>query len=99
MNLYPQIADKIEKNPALVDMALATLAKWTAMGVAPAARLAKWRKLLQDAKRGMAGRRRLVAVLRDDSERNRRLLDFAPFAGILTREERRRVFLKCSYDH
>jgi hypothetical protein len=99
MNLYPLIADKVENDPSVLDAALTTLTKWEAMGAAPPVRLAKWRRILSDAKRGRDGRKRLLAVLRDESEHNRRLLDFAPFAGVLTREERRKVFLKCAYDH
>jgi hypothetical protein len=99
MNLYPMIADKVESDPSLVGTAWTTLLKWEALGEAPPARLAQWRRILRDAKRGGVGRKRLLAVLRDDSEGNRRLLDFAPFAGALTREERRKVFLKCTYDH
>lgn len=99
MNLYPLIADKIEKNPALVNEALSTLSKWEALGEVPTARLATWRRILRDAKAGKEGMRRLLATLRDRSASNRRLLDFGPFAGVLTREERRKVFLKCAYDH
>ena len=99
MNLDPLIADKVEANPAVVKMALATLTEWEAMGVAPPARMAAWRQLLRDAKKGKDGLKRLLEVLRDESAPNRRLLDFAPFAGVLTREERRKVFLKCTYDH
>jgi hypothetical protein len=99
MNLYPLIADKVERNPSVVDTALTTLAKWETRGAVPRARLVKWRSILLDARRGKDGLTRLLALLRDDSERNRRLLDFAPFAGVLTREERRKVFLQCTYDH
>jgi hypothetical protein len=99
MNLYPLIADKVEHNPAAVNVALATLSKWEALGEAPSDRLATWRRILCDAKKGKVGMKRLLVVLRDESESNRRLLDFGPFAGVLTREERRKVFLKCAYDH
>ncbi len=99
MNLYPLIADKIEKNPAVVKAALDTLVRWKALGAMPPARLATWQRILSDAQRGKAGLKRLLAVLRDDSESNRRLLDFGPFAGVLTKQERRKVFLKCTFDH
>ena len=99
MNLYPLIADKVEHNSAAVNVALATLSKWEALGEAPPERLAMWRRILCDAKKGKVGMKRLLVVLRDESESNRRLLDFGPFAGVLTREERRKVFLKCAYDH
>jgi hypothetical protein len=99
MNLFPLIADKVEHDPSVVNDALSTLAIWAEKGEAPPARLATWRRILCDAKQGEEGLNRLLAVLRDDSEHNRRLLDFAPFAGVLTREERRKVFLKCAFDH
>jgi len=99
VNLYSLVADKIVRDPGVVRTALTTLAKWEALGEASPARLAAWRRLLCAARRGRAGRRRLLAVLRDDSLRNRRRLDFAPFAGVLTREERRKIFLKCTFDH
>lgn len=99
MNLYPLIANKVQKDPSVVNTALSTLEKWEALGSVPDVRLAAWRQILCAAKQGKDGQKRLLAVLRDDSEHNRRLLDFAPFAGVLTREERRKVFLKCAYDH
>jgi hypothetical protein len=99
MNLYPLIADKVESDPSVVNTALSTLAKWEGIGAAPHARMAQWREILLDARRGGEGLRRLLALLRDESEPSRRLLDFAPFAGVLTREERRKVFLSCTYDH
>ena len=99
MNLYPLIADKVERDPGVVNTALATLSKWEELGMIPVSRMTAWRRILRDAKKGKGGTKRLLAVLRDDSESNRRLLDFAPFAGVLTREERRKVFLKCTYDH
>lgn len=99
MTLFPLIAEKLKRDPAIVNTALETLAHWERINAAPAARLPAWRRLLRHAKQGKAGRQRLAAVLRDRSGRNRRLLDFAPFAGVLTREERRKVFLKCTYDH
>lgn len=99
MNLYPLIAKKVQDDPSVVDAALLTLDKWAALGSVPEVRVAAWRRILCAAKQGKDGQKRLLAVLRDDSENNRRLLDFAPFAGVLTREERRKVFLKCAYDH
>lgn len=99
MDIYPLIADKIEKNPALIDLAMETLAGWQRRSALPPARSAQWRRLLQDAKASRTGQRRMLRLLRSRTGASRRLLDFAPFAGILTREERRQVFLKCVYDH
>lgn len=39
----------------------------------------------------------LLALLRDDSESTQRLKDFAPFAGVLTREERHQAVPECAY--
>ena len=99
MNLRLVIADKIEKNPAVVKTALGTLDKWEALGEIPAARLRQWRRILLRAGKGRSGIKALTRILRDDSGKSRRMCEFAPFAGILSREERRKVFLKCVYDH
>lgn len=34
-----------------------------------------------------------------ESEPARRLKDFGPFPGLLTRDERRAIILSCPYDH
>jgi hypothetical protein len=99
MNLKLLIADKIEEDPAVVETALVTLKKWEALGEVPAPRLRQWRRVLLKASKGRSGIEALTRILRDDSEKSRRMCEFAPFAGILTREERRKVFLKCVYDH
>jgi len=99
MNLFPMLADRLERDPALVDQALETTRRWLAAGLAPAARLDEWRHPLVAAKDSPTGLRALLALLRDDSEPARPLKDFAPFAGLLSREDRRRVFLQCAYDH
>ena len=99
MNLYPLIAEHVERDPALVDKALATVDHWLTEGVAPAARLNAWRRILLDARRSGEGLAALLRLLRDDSEESRRMKDFGPFAGLLSREERRKVFLRCAYDH
>ena len=99
MNLYPLIADRVEHDFSILDWALDTLQKWTSQGEIPLLRAAEWRRIIEDAKLGNEGLKALVAILRDESEQGRRLKDFAPFAGVLSREERRAVFLKCAYDH
>ncbi|OQW96180.1 MAG: hypothetical protein BWK77_06005 [Verrucomicrobia bacterium A1] len=99
MNLFPIIADTIERDPAVLDRAMETLEHWEAGGMAPAPRLAQWRGLLDAARHTPTGMTALLGLLRDDSPGARRVKDFAPFAGILTREQRRTVFMSCSYDH
>lgn len=99
MNLHTLVADKIEENPECLVQATATLEHWATLGVMPTARLTAWRRLLSNARRSRAGMRAVLKILRDDSPRTQRLRDFAPFAGILSREERRTVFQPCTYDH
>ena len=99
MNLYPLIADKIAHASALVGTALDTVRRWLADGRGPERRLREWERLLTGAQTGAEGLQRLLDVLRDDSEPARRLKDFGPFPGILTRDERRQAILSCTSDH
>jgi hypothetical protein len=99
MNYYPLIARKLERDPALVKTAMATLNHWSRLGNIPQTRVRQWRRILHGAMRSGKGFRELLKILRDDSEKGARLKDFGPFAGLLSREERRKVFLKCVYSH
>jgi hypothetical protein len=99
MNLFPLIADRLERRPELLREAMAVLQRWRAERLGPERRMIEWEQLLRDAERGLEGFPRLLALLRDDSEAARRLKNFAPLAGLLTREERRKVILSCSYAH
>lgn len=99
MDFYSLIADRVARDASAVDEALRVLDHWDANGVGPPSRRGEWRRLLLSAKTGPAGREALIDLLRDSSEGARRLRGFAPFAGVLSREERRRAFLRCSYDH
>ena len=99
MNLYKALSDKLARQPDLVVQALEELGHWEEQGFAPAARLSDWRRLLENARQTPQGMAELQNLLKDDSESARRLRDFAPLAGLLTREERRAIFLACTYDH
>ena len=99
MNLFPLIAEVVGRDPKVLDRAMETLERWERAGMAPALYLARWRILLGEARSSPAGMTALLDVLRDDSPGAHRLKDFAPFAGVLTREQRRAAFLSCSYDH
>ena len=99
MNIYPAIADKIEGRPELLETAMKTLRHWREEKFAPEARLKKWEALISAAQKNSGALRDLLSLLRDESQEARRLKDFGPFAGILSREERRRVILSCGYDH
>ena len=93
------IADKIEANPALLDIPLANIERWLAQGHSAPHRLQQWRTLIHQAKAGNRGFKRLLSILRDRSEEATHLRSFAPFAGILNRAERRRIIEQCAFSH
>jgi hypothetical protein len=62
-------------------------------------RLRQWDDLLAAAEQSDAGRRRLREILAGANEADARLRDFHPFAGILSREERRQARELCGYRH
>lgn len=99
MKLFPLIAEVVERDPGILDQAMETLEKWERAGMAPSSYLARWRGLLDEAQSSPSGMRAQLDALRDESPDARRLKDFAPFAGVLTREQRRTAFLSCSFDH
>jgi hypothetical protein len=84
--LHAVIARKIERAPRLLAKARQNLDRWrTERGSEPRA-LAEWRAIL--------GRpwREVAALLVDPGEHATRLRQSSPFAGVLTREERRRIY-------
>ncbi|HMP75103.1 MAG TPA: hypothetical protein PKE12_02290 [Kiritimatiellia bacterium] len=99
MNLFPLIAAKLQRDPSLLHEALNTAHRWIEDQRAPVHRVETWRDLILNAMTSKAAFEQLLNLLRDESEEARRLKDFAPFAGLLTREERREVILSCGYDH
>jgi hypothetical protein len=93
------IAAKVAGQPESLHVAIENVRRWRADGHSAPKRLAQWESLLQDAVAGGAGLERLVAVLRSDDAECERLRDFDPFAGVLTREERRQARELCGYRH
>ena len=83
------LADKFEADPTLLDRPLRTIERWLALDNHGAAQLMKWRQLIEKARTDSAGMTALSTVLRADDEDTRYFKGFAPFPGILTREERR----------
>ena len=99
MDIYPLIADRLRRDASVLDEAIRVLDRWDVRGIGPARRRKEWRELLFSAKAGSRGRAALLRLLLDTGEEARRLKDFGPFAGILPRQERRKAFLQCTYDH
>jgi hypothetical protein len=93
------IADKIEKDPALLDIGLQNIDRWIANGATQVHRLEQWRTWILEAQKSPSGMESLLSILREDSEKASHLRDFAPFSGILTAQERRPFLLECAYAH
>jgi hypothetical protein len=83
----------------LLDIPLANIERWLARGHSAPHRLAQWRALIQQAKADDEGLRQLLFVLRDKGEEATHLRSFGPFAGVLTRAERRRLIEQCAFSH
>ena len=99
MDIFPLIVERIRRDSAVLDDAMAVLERWDARKVGTAHRRQEWRRLLLAARESSQGCEALISLLLDPSEKARRLKDFAHFAGVLSREERRKAFSECTYDH
>ncbi|HEY5793159.1 MAG TPA: hypothetical protein VIS74_07660 [Chthoniobacterales bacterium] len=99
MGMYRLIAQKIRRNPELLDIALANIERWLAKGQDQPHRLREWRDRIREAQADEAGLRALLELLQEDSERADYLRGFAPFAGILSTQERRPFIRECAYVH
>lgn len=102
MTLHELIADKLERvdaetRQALLRIPLENIDRWLANGHSAPHRLEQWRQIILRARQSPESFAELLALLRDRSERVQRLRDFATFAGILTREERRHAQPECAY--
>jgi hypothetical protein len=96
--LHDLVADKIESDPSLLRLPLENIDRWLANGHTAPQRLEQWRQIILRAQRSEDGFHELLVLLRDRSEAAVRLKDFAPFAGVLTREERRQAQPECAYN-
>ena len=88
--MFCLIADKIEANPALLQIPIANVDRWIAKGHRAAVKLNEWREACVRAQTSNEGLHELLTLLRDDSEETRWFKGFAPTVGILTPEDRRR---------
>jgi len=93
------IADKIEKDPALLEIGIQNIDRWIANGATQVHRLEEWRSWILEAQNSPIAMTHLLAILREDSEKASHLRDFAPFSGVLSTEERRPFILECAYAH
>lgn len=82
---YDAIAEKIARQPGLLDIPLANIERWLARDHSAPHRLEQWREIILEATGSEAGLQRLLALLRDKGEEATHLRAFSPFAGVLTR--------------
>ena len=81
------IADKIEADPALLDIPLANIARWLAQGHSARVRLEGWRSMILEARASEQGMAHLLYLLRDQEWESVQWKGYSPFPGILTKDE------------
>lgn len=84
MALHAAVAQKLEEQPQLLDIARANLAR--CLDTNPAAALREWQELLD-----RLALPELLAVLRSPTETACRLRQSSPFAGLLSPEARQAI--------
>jgi hypothetical protein len=99
LGMFCLVADKIERDPALLRIGLENIARWTANGSDQQHRLRQWEEMILAAQNSDIGMQALLSVLREDSEQAEHLRDFSPFDGVLTTMERRPFILQCAFTH
>jgi hypothetical protein len=95
--LHELVADKLAADRALLRIPLENIERWLANGHTAQHRLEQWRQTILRAQASEGGFQELLRLLRDRTEEAERLKGFAPFAGVLTREERRQAHSACAY--
>ncbi len=92
--LHRLVVQKIWQDPALFDVARATLARWRARVGAPSQPyLAQWESLMGE------GLEACLAVAIEESQRADALRQCSPFCGILTNSERFSLLKTWKQDH
>lgn len=99
LGMFRLIADKIARDPALLQIGLDNIARWIANGVDQQYRLRQWEEMIRSARASKSGLELLLSALRDDSEQAEHLREFAPFDGVLTTMERRPFIIQCAFQH
>ena len=102
--LHGLVADKLEQadpagRAALLRIPLENTGRWLGNGHSAPHRLEQWRQIILHAQESPQGFQELIELMRNSSEATERLLEFAPFAGVLTAQERLAVIRQCAYSH
>lgn len=99
LGMFRLIADKIEREPVLLQVGLDNIARWIAKGIDQQHRLRQWEGMIRAAQASADGMSVLLAALREDSEQADHMREFSPFDGVLTTLERRPFILQCAFQH
>ena len=83
---HTEIANRIERDPTLVSVAIANLARWLERKGYEERGCAEWRQILSELDTSD-----LVLLLKSSSEESKRFRQSSPFTGILTQAERRAI--------
>jgi hypothetical protein len=96
--LHELVADKLERDPALLRIPLENIDRWLDNGHTAPHRLEQWREIILRAQESEDAFETLLQLLRNtDDPATERLKEFAPFAGVLTAMERRQAVPSCAY--
>jgi len=91
MALHREVAERIRRNPKLMDEAVKNIQRYLkklySEGRTPVSALLEWQELLENQ-----SLEEILGLMVSDSERARRLRQSSPFAGILTPQERWRIY-------
>ena len=92
------LADKLERQPDLLGIALENIESWIKGGrLGDTQMLEQWKQIIEAARADRQGMEALLELLRRDGEEVRLLKSCSPFAGVLTREERDQF--TCAWSH
>ena len=91
------LAEKFEKEPALLDIPLQTISRWRSRGTWGLEQLGRWESLIQAAQKSPSGLAELTGLLRADDEETLFFKGFDPFPGVLSAQEKKQFI--CASRH
>lgn len=88
LEIHNLIAEKLEDNPSLVNVAINNINRWKKQNSFPQPYLDEWLNIIN------SGQDVLLSFLRSTTEDAQRLRSSSPFPGIISEEERNKIFEK-----
>jgi hypothetical protein len=99
LGMFRIAADKIEREPELLERSRETLVRWLGNGITPRHRLQAWIDRIDRALADPKDMQELLSRLREDSEDAEFDREFSPFGCLLTKAEQRVLIERCAYSH